>query len=89
MSKPFQHLQHAINKKLKIIKKNNPIKERVFKNDPYLFWTGTILLLIVSIAIQANNGAAKKLPDIAVKTKSLTPIPPDLATSRANKDAKI
>ena len=78
-----------MNKKLKNNKNPNPIQEINFKNLPYLFNSGTKSLFIVSIAIHANIGADKKLPVIAPKTKSLTPIPPDLAKSRAIREAKI
>ena len=78
-----------MNKKLKNNKNPNPSQERNFKKLPYLLKLGTKSLFIVSIAIHANTGADKKLPDIAPKTKSLTPIPPDLARSNAVNEAKI
>ena len=78
-----------MNKKLKNNKNTNPIQESIFKNLPYLQFSGTKLLFIVSIAIHANIGADKKLPVIAPKTKSLTPIPPDLARSSETNEAKI
>ena len=78
-----------MNKKLKNNKNPNPIQESNFKNLPYLSLSGTKLLFIVSIAIHANTGADKKLPVIAPKTKSLTPIPPDFARSSAINEAKI
>ena len=78
-----------MNKKLKNNKNPNPIQESKFKNLPYLFNSGTKSLFIVSIAIHANIGADKKLPVIAPKTKSLTPIPPDLAKSSDINEAKI
>ena len=78
-----------MNKKLKNNKNPNPIQESNFKNLPYLCLSGTKLLFIVSIAIHAKTGADKKLPVIAPKTKSLTPIPPDLARSSAINEAKI
>ena len=81
--------EFAINNKLNKVKKTNPIQHIVLKNNPYLFLIGTNLLFIVSIAIQANKGAVRKLPVIAANTKSFTPTPPDLAISKAMKDAKI
>ena len=78
-----------MNKKLKNNKNVNPIQESNFKNLLYLFTSGTKSLFIVSIAIHANKGADKKLPVIAAKTKSLTPIPPDFARSSAINEAKI
>ena len=71
------------------VRKIKPIQQRVFKIGPYLFATGTKLLFIVSIAIQANRGAVRKLPVIAANTKSFTPIPPDFAISKAINDANI
>ena len=81
--------EFAINNKLNKVKKTNPIQHIVFRNNPYLFLIGTNLLFIVSIAIQANKEAVRKLPVIAANTKSFTPTPPDLAISKAMKDAKI
>ena len=78
-----------MNKKLKNNKNPSPIQESKFKNLPYLFLSGTKLLFIVSIAIQANIGADKKLPVIAPNTKSFTPIPPDFAKSSAINEANI
>ena len=78
-----------MNKKLKNNKNPNPVQESNFKKLPYLFNSGTKSLFIVSIAIHANTGADKKLPVIAPKTKSLTPIPPDLARRSAINEAKI
>ena len=78
-----------MNKKLKNNKNPNPSQESNFKNLPYLCKSGTKSLSIVSIAIHANTGADKKLPVIAPKTKSLTPIPPDLAKSSAINEANI
>ena len=74
--------EFAINNKLNKVKKTNPIQHIVFRNNPYLFFIGTNLLFIVSIAIQANKGAVRKLPVIAANTKSFTPTPPDLAISK-------
>ena len=78
-----------MNKKLKNNKNPNPIQESNFKNLPYLFLSGTKSLFIVSMAIHANAGADKKLPVIAPKTKSLTPIPPDFAKSSAINEANM
>ena len=81
--------EFAINNKLNNVKKINPIQLIDFRKNPYLFLIGTNLLFIVSIAIHANKGAVRKLPVIAANTKSFTPIPPDLAISKAINDAKI
>ena len=86
---PSPKKEFIINNKLKIIKKISPADDNKFNDLPYLNFLSTKLLFIVSIAIHANIGALKKLPVIAPKTKSLTPIPPALAISRDIKAAKI
>tara|TARA_B100000963_G_C22290994_1_gene521401 strand:+ start:346 stop:645 length:300 start_codon:yes stop_codon:yes gene_type:complete len=86
---PRPKKEFEINKKLTITKKHIPIQEMEFKNNPYLFEGDTNLLFIVSIAIHANIGAVKKLPVIAVKTNSFTPISPDFAIRIIAKDANI
>ena len=72
-----------------MVKNARPADDMKFNKLPYLNFLSTKLLFIVSIAIHANIGALKKLPDIAPKTKSLTPIPPVLAMRRDIKAAKI
>ena len=86
---PIPKNEFAINNKLNNVKKINPIQLIVLRKNPYLFLIGTNLLFIVSIAIHANKGAVRKLPVMAANTKSFTPIPPDLAISKAINDAKI
>ncbi len=86
---PIPKNEFAINKKLNKVEKINPNQHIVLRNNPYLYLIGTNLLFIVSIAIHANKGAVRKLPVIAANTKSFTPTPPDLAISKANKEAKI
>ena len=79
----------AINNKLNAVKKIIPIQQILLNNLPNLCLVGTKLLLIVSIAIHAKIGAVKKLPVIAPKTKSLTPIQPDFAINNASNEANI
>ena len=78
-----------INNMLNIIKKHIPTQQMEFNKYPYLSEGDTNLLFIVSMDIQANKGAVKKLPVIAPNTKSFTPISPDLAISSIAKDANI
>ena len=86
---PIPKNELATNKILNKVKKTSPIQQSDRRNKPYLFFWGTNSLLIVSIAIQANNGAVKKLPVMAANTKSFTPISPDFAKSKAKIDARI
>ena len=86
---PSPKNEFIINNKLKIVKKLSPSEDKEFNKLPYLNFLSTNSLFIVSIAIHANIGALKKLPVIAPKTKSFTPIPPDLAIRRDIRAAKI
>ena len=78
--------EETINNKLNTIKKNNPNQQRVF-NKPYLFLTGTKSLIIYP------SPSKQKLVLLASShgnnTKSLTPIPPDLATKSQIAEANI
>ena len=78
-----------MNNRLNPLKNIKPNHESIFINPLYLYLLGTLLLLIVFKAIQANSGAERKLPVMAPKTKSFTVTPPALEISRAINDASI